>query len=312
MTLERMKRDQPTMAGPLAIGGIGGSGTRLVAAIALRLGIYMGGDLNRGYHDNLWFTLLFKRPRTTFRWASLEDMPDMELPTRVFTGAMNGRRPWGPRELACIGRATTEIGLFGHNHDGHGRGRWALERARSLLRAPPPDPDALGWGWKEPNTHLFLDQLASAIPGLRYVHVIRNGLDMAFSRNQQQLHNWGRLFGIRVPRSTAELPLASLEYWLRANRRAIALGRQLLDERFLLFNFDEFCADRPGGVRRIASFAGAEPQVGEIDRLASLVKPPPGLRRHEAQDMSVFPMELTDAVREMGFDVRLRREAALG
>jgi hypothetical protein len=45
----------------VAVGGVGGSGTRLVAHVMLELGYYLGPDLNESL-DTLWFTLLFKRP----------------------------------------------------------------------------------------------------------------------------------------------------------------------------------------------------------------------------------------------------------
>ena len=50
-----------TVSPPLVIGGLGGSGTRVVADIVLAQGWYLGQDLNRA-KDNLLFTLLFKRP----------------------------------------------------------------------------------------------------------------------------------------------------------------------------------------------------------------------------------------------------------
>jgi hypothetical protein len=43
------------------IGGLGGSGTRVVAGAVARLGYYPGGCLNAS-NDNLIFTELFKRP----------------------------------------------------------------------------------------------------------------------------------------------------------------------------------------------------------------------------------------------------------
>jgi hypothetical protein len=46
---------------PVVIGGLGGSGTRLIAAILQHLEFDMGSDLNRT-NDNLAFTLLLKRP----------------------------------------------------------------------------------------------------------------------------------------------------------------------------------------------------------------------------------------------------------
>ena len=50
------------LSGPVIIGGVGGSGTRVVAEIINLLGFYIGDDLNPA-KDNLWFLLLFKRPR---------------------------------------------------------------------------------------------------------------------------------------------------------------------------------------------------------------------------------------------------------
>ena len=48
--------------GPVVIGGIGGSGTRVIAEIVALFGFYLGRDLNDA-SDNLTFTLLFKRPQ---------------------------------------------------------------------------------------------------------------------------------------------------------------------------------------------------------------------------------------------------------
>ena len=45
---------------PVVIGGVGGSGTRLIAECLKEAGYLMGADMN-GANDNLWFTLLFKR-----------------------------------------------------------------------------------------------------------------------------------------------------------------------------------------------------------------------------------------------------------
>jgi hypothetical protein len=45
---------------PIAIGGMGGSGTRLVALIFEELDFYLGNELNKA-KDNLFFNLLFKR-----------------------------------------------------------------------------------------------------------------------------------------------------------------------------------------------------------------------------------------------------------
>ena len=76
-----------------------------------------------------------------------------------------------------------------------------------LLLRGPPDLDAavarhlapLGgrprpWGWKHPHSLLLLPLLVDAWPRLRFVHVVRDGRDMAFSANRNQLAG-GKLYG---------------------------------------------------------------------------------------------------------------------
>jgi hypothetical protein len=38
------------------------------------------------------------------------------------------------------------------------------------------------------------------------------------------------------------LPRAALSYWVKANQKAIAIGKELGEEKFLLINFDKLCA----------------------------------------------------------------------
>jgi hypothetical protein len=51
-----------------------------------------------------------------------------------------------------------------------------------------------GWGWKEPNTYIILEKLNEYYPNMKYIHLIRNGLDMAFSENQNQVKLWDLYF----------------------------------------------------------------------------------------------------------------------
>jgi len=45
---------------PVIVGGVGGSGTRVIAELLSNFGYYIGNDLNRSM-DNLLYTFLFKR-----------------------------------------------------------------------------------------------------------------------------------------------------------------------------------------------------------------------------------------------------------
>ena len=47
------------------------------------------------------------------------------------------------------------------------------------------------WGWKEPRSIYLLPFFHRHLPGLRFLHVVRDGRDMAFSENQNQLRKHG-------------------------------------------------------------------------------------------------------------------------
>jgi hypothetical protein len=275
------------MTSPVAIGGIGGSGTRLIAEIVSRLGYYIGDDLNVA-SDNLWFTLLFKRVELL-----RADGREFDRAVEAFRAAMIGRRSLTPDQLAWVRELATT------DRPQHDRG-WLLQRAHSLAIAAARDRrQETRWGWKEPNTHVFLDRLAAAFPGLTYVHVVRNGLDMAYSGNQNQLRLWATpLFG-QIPADSG--PRASLEYWCAVQRRALRLGQEL-EERFLMLNYDAFCqapAEHLGPLGRVLGIT-IDPQLWT--GLLSLVRVPESIGRFKSHGLEPFDPADVEYVKELGFD----------
>jgi glycosyltransferase involved in cell wall biosynthesis len=272
-----------------------------VAEILARAGIHMGPDRNRS-GDNLWFTLLLKRPRWLARRLDGDGREIVDA-LRIFERAMLGHPPRSTPDLLHVTRATAELARHGHNPDGEGRGAWAFQRARSLLRSRPAP--AGPWGWKEPVTFVLLPFLQRHFgTGIRYVHVIRNGLDVALSRNQQDLSLWGERFGVPPVGGGAD-PAAALRFWAAANRWAIAEATRLFGERFLLVDYDRLCADPRREVERLVAFAGA-PRP-DLDALAEL--PDDRARSHRAVDLSVFdPRDVADLA-EFGYEAPAERPA---
>lgn len=266
---------------PIAIGGVGGSGTRVVAGVVRQLGYAMGRDLN-GPNDNLAYTLLFKHP----------DVPALTpeaftARARLFVAAMTGKRPPTSRERALVAE------LAAHDRPQHDR-RWLQQRARALLLPAEPLADRRRWGWKEPNTHIALPQWRQTLPRLRYVHVVRNGLDMAFSSNQNQRELWGPLLLGRVPERT---PADSLAYWCAAHRRVAGLGATMGDD-FLWLDFDALCREPDAGLRRLADFL----DVPHADALAlrHLVATPDSTGRAADVDLAPFAPADLDYLRSIG------------
>jgi hypothetical protein len=60
------------------------------------------------------------------------------------------------------------------------------------------------------------------------------------------------------------LPRAALSYWVKANQKAIAIGKELGEEKFLLINFDKLCATPKPEVDGLLRFLGID--NGRVDR----------------------------------------------
>lgn len=119
---------------PIVIGALGGSGTRVGGDILRGAGVHLGGNLNTA-SDVVTATVLFNRPNWTARAALGEIRFEFERLRRFQ--------------------------------------RRRLRYARRVRRERGPQ-GASRWGWKEPNSHLFLPELADTFTRLRFVYVARH------------------------------------------------------------------------------------------------------------------------------------------
>lgn len=266
---------------PIAVGGVGGSGTRLIAGLLRDAGVFMGDDLNVS-NDLLWFTLLFKYERVLDiddeRFGGLVDILAAGLAGGAPLDALSRARL---AELA--GKARLEQSPELQN------------TADSLVAAAARPAHGHRWGWKEPNTHIVIERLWQRLPDLRYVHVVRHGVDMAFSRNQNQL----RLWGPRVLGSDGDIsPSRSLQYWCEVHRRLQAL-LTANPQRMYWLDYDDFCRDPEHGFDCLRQFL-ALPRTAASD-LSTVRKP--GESRHANQDLSRFAPADLAYVSSLGYRI---------
>jgi len=272
---------------PVAIGGIGGSGTRLVAELLIRLGIFMGGDLN-GANDNLWYTLLFKRREL----VDGDRHDELRHAFAIFRAVMVERRILTNDEESYVRSLAAE------DRPPH-TAEWLRERAASLTAFPRSHRAHPGaWGWKEPNTHVLAPLFTSTFPELRYIHVVRNGLDMAYSSNLNQLHMWGSFILQEIDIEPS--PRLALKFWCAVHRRILELGT-LMGDRFLLLDYDQLCRQPDQGLSEIVEFLGTS--IGRSTRsvLLDAVRPPASVGRFRDHDIGELDPEDVDFVEEMGF-----------
>jgi hypothetical protein len=142
--------------------------------------------------------------------------------------------------------------------------------------------DGGAWGWKEPRSILLLPFLARVLPGLRFVHILRDGRDMAFSRNQNQPRRHGQ--AILGPGVQADSPQGSISLWREVNLRAARLGEEELGDRYLRVRYEDLCADPEPVIASLLSFLALE---GDPAELAHEVRAPASIGRWRREDPAV-------------------------
>jgi Sulfotransferase family len=270
---------------PVAIGGIGGSGTRVVATLLHMLGYFLGDDLNE-FMDNLWFTLLFKR-----RSILVESESDFCSLVSLFFSRMSGIATLSESERARVFLLAEQERLE------HSR-EWLIERAYSFSNGKTSKRSGQSWCWKEPNTHIVIDHIFRFQPNLRYIHVVRHPLDMAVSSNQNQLQHWGPIF-LNRDVSTIE-PRLSLSYWCAAHRRIIEFARSW-PERTMIIEFDALCAVPNRHCAQIARFLGTELRADVAANFRKFVRRPESSWRVRSHELAQYDPSDLAYVGEIGY-----------
>ena len=268
---------------PVIIGGVGGSGTRLFAETLLASGIRSSSLLN-GASDALCATVLFKRV------GILEDIEDGERFERIYEimeAALEGGRPLSRPQRQLVKAAA------GEERRGHSR-RLLKRYARRLKRDARRPADPTRWFFKEPNMHWSAPEILRIRPNVRFIMVVRHGVDMAFSGNQQQVALWGPTV-LGEPDLRIEAA-SSLRYWCHVHRRIMGLKERDPD-RTLIVSFDQLCQQPEQVMPGILEFAGIESSPDLLQRVLSGVKVPASIGRHLKEDLSVFNPEDIDFVK---------------
>lgn len=275
---------------PVAIGGVGGSGTRLIAQILELLGFYMGSYQNES-SDNLWFTLLFKR---TDLWPLEENQKDIQRSADIFLKGMTS---------SAVNWSNTEkdyIHQLCQKHRGPITTKNLQDFAASLLAFSGRDKSYLNWGWKEPNTHIVLPSLINFIPELKYIHVMRHGLDMAYSSNQNQLKFWGE--SLLNERDVEVSATNSFRYWCETHRRVLRLRNELKNNLYLL-DYDQFCLHPIPQIQKLADYLKIELSEQRIEEIASSVSPPNSIGRYKQYPFPEMSEMDRQTLEEMGYHI---------
>lgn len=233
----------------VVIGGSGGSGTRLICEILQHLGYNMGTDLNESL-DNLLFTFLLKRPSYFTNINDQKINKALSLFDRVTHGQMSSFDKFRLYQIYKSNR---------HTEDSN-ESFFKKTRFKNALKATPK---LNSWGWKEPNSQLFLPYIHEYYPYVKYIHVIRNGYYMCQSNNEQQLNNWGTWFGLETKQSYSLIEKA--KFWIATNSQALNYCNKHLKGNHLVIHYEELLLHPELIFNRISQFT-----TGKLEKSALL------------------------------------------
>lgn len=179
----------------------------------------------------------------------------------------------------------------------------ALMRSAAFAASRHDPASVRGWGWKSTLNYLFLEQLAKTYRRVRYIHILRNPYDLAYGHIYDQFNRYRSVVGIGG--GAAGGPRWRelwTDWWLRANRRAIAAARKVAPGRNGIVVFEVLCADPRATVERIRDLAGLRSSEDQVARAVALVRTPSTIGRSRGKDLSYLRVDQIDAIRKLGYE----------
>jgi len=257
---------------PVVIFGTGGSGTRVLQVLTDHSGYYLGANLNRA-----------------------GDALDIGHFMRRFLDRYLNSTDWIAAELRGAGK------------DEYG---YPLAMAEDFALTLEDHRDALDdqqalWGWKAPRTILILPFVHELFAGMRAIHLVRDGRDMAYSRNQQQMRRHAPLL-LSEDHNDASEPVRSIAFWAHVNLAAARYGERELGSNYLRMRYEDICSDPASAVVELLDFIDSPASRESMERVAAeKIKPSSSIgrwREHDAAELERLHEIAGEALRKFGYE----------
>jgi len=158
---------------------------------------------------------------------------------------------------------------------------------------------AMPWGWKLCETTYILPVLDYLFPQAKFIHLIRDGRDVAFCDHHGPSDAWWRkiyfntdriqtLHGMRLtgPAYRRRSPVFNALHWMNSVTVGMNFG-MMLRERYLEVRYEELCGNFVPVAQRVLEFAGAPDPEAAMRRMEPKVHATSvgKFRRHSRRDV---------------------------
>jgi len=115
-----------------------------------------------------------------------------------------------------------------------------------------------GWGWKWPETYLIGPYLHATFPQARYLHLVRDGRDLAFKTHltDDPRRKLGRALLGHIGALGQPRYLQAAQSWAFQVARYRALCEEIPPENNLEMRYEALCEDPMREMQRVADFMG--------------------------------------------------------
>lgn len=278
---------------PVIIGGFGGSGTRVVAEILKKSNFFIGSDLNES-NDNLLFTFLFKFPK------KYENIKTIGKYNKEITSLLLLHENLFFNKRLSF-KEKLKIIQLAYNHSIRNYYyplKWSIQRILKIITTNKKE-ECGRWGFKEPHTAFFINNLGNFYPNAKYILVIRNGLDIIYTKTDQQFKYWGDFFNIKNEGFSEELQ--KFNYWYNYNKYTLVTLERLFKDRYLVLNYEQLFLNREETAYKILKFIGA--QNTDIDEIIKFIQMPNSYNRYKNHNLSWINQEIKNKLLEFNYKV---------
>lgn len=269
---------------PIAVGAIGGSGTRVVSQILQSVG-YFFGDLQSKANDTLWAALMVGN-------ADMLTVSDAYFQERLryLITALSDR----PRDGLSAERLQVLFEEYRPNMPAH-RADEAFENIGDWLFHRPPNTRP--WGWKAPTTHFFAERILESFPDIKYLHVIRDPYDLALSKNQRQFEKWSNaLYDL----SGYDDDNQRLKFWLETTDK-IATVQTRFPARVRILKLEDLCRDPKREVSALFDYLNVDVNQKTFDAAVAMVQTPASIGRGEQGAFGKWDIDLHARATDWGY-----------
>lgn len=139
------------------------------------------------------------------------------------------------------------------------------------------------WGWKNPRSIYLLKYFHELYPAMKFIHIIRDGRDMAFSQNQNQVQKYAP-YVLEKSELNQEPCILSMKFWGKMNLSVSDYCNKTLKENYLRVRFEDLCFDPKRTIGEITAFCNVVSD--DIESMSGLVRIPDSIGRWKTMDQT--------------------------